>query len=379
LVYQQKEDYARLSELKRRLAEKNEARIKEAWTNDAGLRTMQQDLAIKERRQSAAASAGMTREADKLKDEIASLNKEMDARRDLLVTADVYAPEISSLQQFIEENLRRMEDARARNDDRMRRMLEELATSAPRLASLPAEQKSLAGELEKRSAELNAARERYATAMATATASADEQIATLDKELSQLQAKVDARKKQVTDTARAMLTAEQQRTRETSAAQTRQRLAVAKQAETAARAEYAASQQKLTALETDTAATEATRPQYHAAMNKIAELRRVQQEKEAELADLAKARDHDAAVMPLPPTEASVVVTQTPDRRREAIIFALAVVAVVFVFLIGRARRQAADWEAMAPPEVASDRETPDTEESLSSEPRPASGRPVAV
>ncbi len=116
LVERQKSEQQRLAELRRVLSEKQEARLKSVWAADPELKRMQDDLAVKEHRYNAAAGSGLSDDAKQLQGEIDDLKKQIDARRDLIGTGDIYADEVKDLQTFIDDNLKAMDAERARND-----------------------------------------------------------------------------------------------------------------------------------------------------------------------------------------------------------------------------------------------------------------------
>ena len=57
---QQATDRARLNDLKKRLAEKSEAKLKEAWESDPELKQLQETLSIKEHHHNAAVGSAIS-------------------------------------------------------------------------------------------------------------------------------------------------------------------------------------------------------------------------------------------------------------------------------------------------------------------------------
>jgi DNA repair exonuclease SbcCD ATPase subunit len=319
--------YDRLNSLKGNLAQANNARIREAWANDPDLKNLERELAMKERRRNAAAATpALKAEAAKLQDDIDRINTEIEARRDLLVTADGQAGHIKAIEQILDETLKQMQTSQQKDDQMMRDLLAELSHEAPQLEGLPAEQKAQAEQLEHRSEELNKARAAYTAAMTAATAQADEQIGQAERELTQVQARLDARRNQLVQAASGVLSPEQVRARRLSAEQKRQELAAAKQAEAEARAAYVASQQKLLAAESEAKAVVAQRDGYQNNVNRLSELRGRQQRMKAELDGLEKAAAN--AIIPKPPGDDAVTVVREPDRLRWGLTFVLGTVAV---------------------------------------------------
>jgi pSer/pThr/pTyr-binding forkhead associated (FHA) protein len=223
----QRSDMERLTTLKRNLSEANESRIREAFAADPDLKKIQQTLAMKERQRNSAAGGGLKDDERALAKEITALKLEVESRQDLLTTADGVAPRMKQLENLINDFLKQMDQDRVRNDQRMAELLKQLASQAPVAGSLPKEQKAFAEQLTKRQAELNKARERYAAAADAAAAESDAQLKGMEGDLAAAQAKVDERKKQVADAARAELSAEQQKDRTAITEALRHKLAIA--------------------------------------------------------------------------------------------------------------------------------------------------------
>jgi hypothetical protein len=326
--------YDRLNSLKGILAQENNERIREAWANDPDLKNLERELAMKERRRNAAAGTpGMTAEAAKLKDDIDRINTEIEARRDLLVTADGQAGHIKAIEQALDVTLQQMQSSQQKDDQMMRDLLAELSHEAPQLEGLPAEQKAQAEQLERRSEELNKARAAYTAAMTAAAQQADEQIGGMEKEMTQLRARLEARRGQLVQAASGQLTADQVAARRAMAGQKRQELAAAKQAESDARAEYVASQQKLLAAESEAKALVAQRDGYQSTVNLLGDLRGKQQKLMADLDRAEKAAAN--AILPKPPGDDAVTVVREPDRLRWGLTFVLGTVAVgLFGFMM---------------------------------------------
>jgi pSer/pThr/pTyr-binding forkhead associated (FHA) protein len=209
LVERQQTEQQRLADLRRELADKQETRLKAAWAADTQLQQMEQDLSVAEHRYNAAVGSGLDADAATLKTEVESLKNQIDARRDLIGTGDIYADEVKSLQQFIDDSLKGMEADRARADMRMGDMLKALAAAAPQMEKLPADQQALEESLNKKLDEINSARQLQAQALAAANPEADAAVKKLEASITELQAKMDARRKQLADDNHKQLTAEQ--------------------------------------------------------------------------------------------------------------------------------------------------------------------------
>ena len=209
LVERQKSEQQRLADLRRVLAEKQETRLKAAWAADSQLQEMDQDLSVAEHRYNAAVGSGLDADAATLKTEVESLKNRIDARRDLIGTGDIYADEVKSLQQFIDDSLKGMETDRARADMRMGEMLKALSAAAPQMEKLPADQQALEESLNKQLDEINSARQLQAEAVAAANPEADAAVKKLEASITELQAKMDARRKQLAEDSHKQLTTQQ--------------------------------------------------------------------------------------------------------------------------------------------------------------------------
>jgi chromosome segregation ATPase len=209
LVERQKAEQQRLAELSRALSEKQEARLKAAWAADTQLQGMDQDLSVAEHRYNAAVGSGLDSDAAQLKTEVDTLKQQIDARRDLIGTGDIYADEVKSLQQFIDDSLKGMESDRVRADARMGEMLKALADAAPQIQKLPADQQALAESLEQQLDGINNARKAQAAAVAAANPDADASVKQLQGTITELQAKLDARRKQLVEDSQQQLTSQQ--------------------------------------------------------------------------------------------------------------------------------------------------------------------------
>jgi pSer/pThr/pTyr-binding forkhead associated (FHA) protein len=209
LIERQKSEQQRLTEFRRVVAEKQETRLKAVWAADSQLQEMDQDLSVAEHRYNAAVGSGLDTDAAELKTEVETLKNKIDARRDLISTGDIYADEVKQLQQFVDDSLKDMEADRARADARMGDMLKALSAAAPKMDKLPADQQALEESLKKQLDEINNARQQQAQAIAQSNPEADASVRKLEGSITELQAKIDARRKQLADDTHKQLTSEQ--------------------------------------------------------------------------------------------------------------------------------------------------------------------------
>jgi hypothetical protein len=231
---------------------------------------------------------------------------------------------------YITETLKRMEEDRTKNDRRMAEYLRELASQAPAAGSLPAEQKAFAVQLEKRQAELNKARERYAAAADVAAAEADAEVKELEAELAAVQAKADERKKQVATAARTTMTEEQQRQRTAMTDARKRELDRANKAEQQA---ALASRANRTALIKAEDELERLKKRAGTFGEKNQQANELKKRITALSGEVERVRlQRDASVVPLEPIEEDVVLAGLPtDRRMTYSLGAALVIALGFM------------------------------------------------
>lgn len=242
LIEREKAEQQRLADLRRSLAEKQAARLDAAWSADPQLKDMQEDLSVAEHRYNAAVGSGLDADAAQLKANLDALKQRIDARRDLIATGDIYADEVKSLQQFIDDSLKQMEADRIRADARMGEMLKTLAAAAPKIEKLPADQQALAESLEKQLDGINHARQLQSQVEAAANPAADSSVQNLEATVTELQAKLDARRKQIAGDNQKAQSAQQEQARAAALTDARTKLATAQKDELVAAAALKANQ-----------------------------------------------------------------------------------------------------------------------------------------
>jgi pSer/pThr/pTyr-binding forkhead associated (FHA) protein len=231
LVERQQKAQQRLTELRRVVAEKQEARLKAAWAADTQLQEMDQDLSVAEHRYGAAVGSGLDADAAALKNEADALKIKIDARRDLIGTSDIYADEVKQLQQFVDDSLKDMQAERALADARMGDMLKKLSAKAPSPEKLPADQQALEQSLKKQLDGINNARQMQAQAIAQTNPEADASVRKLEGSIAEFQAKIGARRKELADGSHKQLTAQQVQDRVAKAAAAKAALTAAQMEE----------------------------------------------------------------------------------------------------------------------------------------------------
>ena len=332
---QQKQDRDFLNGLKDRLRARSEAKLKEAWAGDKELIRLQEMLSVKEHHRNAANASGLTQQVKTLDAEIAKLNRDIQTRRGLVGTGFGFDREVKELQQYIDDTLRRMETQRAQNDKRMRALFEDFTQATPSveaMAKLPADQKRLAEALQERSTEVNAARERYLASIAAADSAQPAGAKALEDELTQLQAKVDARKQQLADAAAQSLTRKQREQREENIKLVRARLTEARAAEARADEAHKATYGQLVQAENDLLKAQQAVSQVEVAE---AEHEKLEQRRDEALrrAEAIQA-ELTRSVVPQPVRDDAVTVTAPPDPRLLWIVTACGGIVVVFSIMM---------------------------------------------
>jgi len=330
---QQKADREFLNDMKRRLAEKSESRLKDAWANDAELRGMEDELAIAERHRNAARGGGLKQEVAALDAKIEELGRQIETRRDLVGTGRAYTGDVQEIQDFIDRTLKRMEDERALSERRMEGLLAGFAAEAPAPDKLPDGQKKLAEGLGKRSAELAEARRGYAAALAAADAITDADADKQEQQAAALQAKIATHRRQVAVlVAQEQLTDQQRKDRQAKIEKLRRDLKAAQDVLNRATIAADASADALSKARLQLADARES-------ADKIAAAQRQQVADEQGLETLRAQgeklqRDLAKMVRPVEPGDDAVQVNNGEDPRPLRILYAGAAIVAVFSFLM---------------------------------------------
>ncbi|MDB5328972.1 MAG: hypothetical protein JWP03_123, partial [Phycisphaerales bacterium] len=186
-----------LATVQRSLVEKVDAHLKAAWAADPELMRLEQDLQVKQHRLGAASGAGLAEEADKLRTEIAGLNKSIHARRGQVAAADTSTDDIKNVQKVVADERDRLQRDQARPDQRMADELKALAAAAPKPDGLSADQKAAVERLGQKIAVVSAARRQLAQGITTSLPATDgKKVEGLELQAAELQARMDAFHKQ---------------------------------------------------------------------------------------------------------------------------------------------------------------------------------------
>jgi hypothetical protein len=215
----------------------------------------------------------------------------------------------------------------------MAELLKQLASQAPVAGSLPAEQKAFAEQLNKRQAELNKARERYAAAADAAASESDATLKSMETDLAAAQAKVDERKKQVADAARTELTAEQQKDRTAMTEALRHRLQLAQQEDREAGDAFNKNRQTLEDAKSDLDKARRSAQQFARQDADKRELDEQIKTLSDEVQRLTKLQE--AAIIPIKPGDDDVRATgAAADHRLTYMLGALLAIALLFLPLL---------------------------------------------
>lgn len=198
LMKRQQEQFAQLTELKAKLNDKMLARRGELWKKDKELVNLMDRKDITERQYNAAVGAGLTQQASDKKAELTLLDSQIKARQTLVADDGFYADAIDQLQKIIDTTQKGLEDDRRLTNQKLDEMQATFTASQPAMEKLTPEQKALAQEMGKRIEDISAARRQYTEAAAAANKQVNEEMQNLQASASELENKVQARKKELT-------------------------------------------------------------------------------------------------------------------------------------------------------------------------------------
>jgi len=332
LIRRQENYFARLNDLKQQLTEKMERRRAEQLHADPELKDWSERLDVARRQLNAARASGLKKEAGDAQAQVSLLENMIKQKQDLLPGDTFYADAIGQLQKIIDATQKNVEDDRKRTDQ----VLEDLQkgfTNSTAVARLPEAQKSVAGGLEKRLADINSARQQYSAALSTAGAGADDEpTKALRTQVAALQTGLDARKKQLADeTAKKSAQQLEQNRAETVASKEKEVLDKT-QAENTAR-------QMFTNKERELREAQALVDQVRANTDRLTQLqdekKRVDDQIAADRNNEKLLKDNaERAVRPAAVTDSDVIATAGSDRRMMYMIGSLGTVFVAFAVMI---------------------------------------------
>ncbi|CAN5457386.1 hypothetical protein BH09PLA1_BH09PLA1_30280 [soil metagenome] len=330
LIRRQEQQYSRLNELKMTLTEKMEQRRAEHLGSDSELKDLNARLATATRQLNAAKNAGMQKEADDKQEEAKLLANMIKAREEMLPKDPAmkdFADTIAQIQQIIDTTQENVENDRRRTDQLLAKLQENFTANAA-VEKLPEAQKSVAADLEKRLADINAARQQYNQAISATAVDEDESMKQLRSQAAALQTAIDARIKDLADANSQVASVDQEKARQAMIPLKEKDLLELTKAESNARQAY-------TNREKDFRDAQAAAKLARDSQDRLTELQGKQDMLEKRLAqanaDLPlKEEQAKRAVMPDSVTEADVVANLDTDRRPVLWLGSSAVIFVVF-------------------------------------------------
>jgi hypothetical protein len=194
LIQRQQKSLTALTDLKQRLNEKMDSKRSEAWANDEELKSLRERYEITQRQYNAAVSSKLKKESEDLKAELELVNSLIKSRQELLGNDPLYADAIAQLQLTIDTQTKDIQADRKRTDEMLEEQQKNFADLTPSVEKLPAEQKQLAEDLGKKLAAINDARKGYAKAIDDSNAQAQQAMADMQKERTELQKQIDERR-----------------------------------------------------------------------------------------------------------------------------------------------------------------------------------------
>jgi pSer/pThr/pTyr-binding forkhead associated (FHA) protein/predicted nucleic acid-binding Zn-ribbon protein len=199
LMRRQQQQLAELTDLQARLNEQLDARRQEMWQKDQKLQEMNDALEYAKRQLNAALGSGQQKEADDLKAEIALRETTIKARQDLIPVDPFYTTTLDQLQRYIDQQQKSMQEDRLTTAKALDEAQQAFANSQPAVDKLPAEQKSLASDMEKRLADISAARAKYDSAASAAGDGSDDATRKLEDQAASLASSIQLHRKQLAD------------------------------------------------------------------------------------------------------------------------------------------------------------------------------------
>jgi hypothetical protein len=335
IIRRQEQQYGRLNELKQTLTEKMEQRRAEQLSGNPELKELNEQLATATRQLNAAKNAGMQKEADEKQEQVKLLTNMIKAKEELVPRDPAmkdFADTIAQIQQIIDTVQSNVENDRKRADQLLLDAQQTFAANAA-VEKLPAAQKSVAADLEKQLAAINAARQQYNQAISATATDDDDATKQLRTQVAAIQTSIDARKKDLADAAAARtMTPDQQRQRADQIPIKEKELAELQKTEANARLAY-------TNREKDLRDAQAAAKSARDSLDRLTELQGKQDTLDKKLAqanrDLPRLDDQaKRAVMPEPVSEADVSVASDTDKRPVLYLGGSAVVFILFAGLM---------------------------------------------
>lgn len=310
LFKKQERQFGQLMELKERLNDKLESRRSEMWMADQELQQLTERLAILTRQYNAAVGGGLQKEASDLQSQIELTKNLVKARQDLIPGDAFYADAVQQLQLIIDNTKKNIDADRIKTDQLVEQLQRSFTSSPPPTDKLPAAQRDLSKQLEKKLAAINDARKQYNAAIDVGAADLDP---ALKQQITTLTAGVEARRKQLADAAAQQLQGKMEQDRAANITVREVELEELKKAEHAAEKAYLARNKDLRDMQLVSADSKSNSEKLDEVINQqgIVEVQLKTLNDQLE----AKQRDASSAIEPIKPTEHDVVAREGDDRR----------------------------------------------------------------
>ena len=320
----------RLADLKAKMSENLQALTQQRLENDAELKKLRDGVELLTRQFNAAMASGETEPAKKKELDLRVAQVKVAEAEDKYKNQDdpVYTPAIQSLQQFIDQQEAETRADRKNVEDRLVQLQSDFMRDAPDTGNLPADQKQLAENIQKKLTAMTEARRATAAAEEKALAEQAKTEEAANAAAADLRVKVAARRQDVLAAARARQAEQDETTR-------RQRLADAQAELTGVRQQELAAAHRLTDAQTSIESAERQKrvdAQGETDLNaKLAARDNVERDRRTAQYALAEKQSGQAKLI-VPDREVEVHSADDPDRR--PMVFATVAGTSVVLLLI---------------------------------------------
>lgn len=229
LLDAQRQDSARIEELRQQLAAHREAHLRQLFAADETLKGLLEERDAQAHRFGAASDSGYTQDAAKIRGVLDELDQKIEARRQSLATT---SQSTDDLQQHLEQTIQELQDDRSDKESKITSALAQL--EVPSAGKVQAQDELLVTRIGGEVSDLKVAHDQYASGAKPSADDAASQVQKLQSQIAEQQAQLDAYQ-QRSDSKAAVATA-------------RQALDAAQDAEAKAQAAWAANTDELTLL-----------------------------------------------------------------------------------------------------------------------------------
>ena len=205
----------RLADLKAKMSENLQALTQRRLENDAELKKLRDGVELFTRRYNAAMASGESEAAKKVQLDLQRTKIEVSEAEEKYKNQDdpVYTPAIQSLQQFIDQQETETRTDRKNVEDRLAQLQGDFMQDAPDTGNLPADQKQLVENIQKKLTAMTDARRATAAAEEKALAEQAKTEAAANESAADLRLKIASRRQDVLAAARARQAEQDETTR----------------------------------------------------------------------------------------------------------------------------------------------------------------------